>query len=657
MTIEMKAVPQTGLTSNDAFRLWNFDGTQDGFAGAEGAITSNDTFITYKQLENSQLVSPPDTAIPAEDVRTFELRLRSSSDTKLTLSWNISGSQKKSDGSVSINITGDGKWHDYQIDLAGEDNWKGVVKYFTFTLDSGASADFDYIRLTGLYIVPFPWMSGNLEKDTEMLLNIKEIYQSDYGTVTVGYSAIIQYLEETNRKGELSLYGMRSVDYLVELSKATGMPVMIWLRADPWADVTGGVAKELFNDDNSLMWTQRIDDKRVYKRNETGYRYQTLAQKDIYGKETPYWTYTEKLLGQASELVAKAIEENPGMILGVTTTSEYKFNTDQENVVLDYNPATILEFRDYCKDKFGTVEELNKQCGTDFTTWDLKSTDMDPYTTENLGGFDAPRILYEPAAFWDIWTEFRGVQISRAEQRLVDIIGRYLDSKYIYTHQIAKGDYLLASPIECGDAEGSNIGIDFFNNECTEDNLKAITGMLGGDVTRTWGIPEWLALNATEYDETAEVFDRLVRYGIKYICPFNWGSGDAYDFRGSQSENAVADSVKAQSENVNLLASQDVVKFTEDTETGKIYDISFSGKSSVHTLTLIAEEGKVLPDTVSVSYLKGNKWISVGTVTVDEALKSDNVVVVFSDIEAKRVKISFDWTDAQQIYGVEMMMR
>lgn len=118
--------------------------------------------------------------------------------------------------------------------------------------------------------------------------------------------------------------------------------------------------------------------------------------------------------------------------------------------------------------------------------------DYDPATVENAGGFDAPRERFTPSPFWDDWSAFRAQQITTAETRLVEIIGEHLDSKYIYTHQIPYADHTTASPITTGNVPGSNLGIDFFNHDVTAANMEAITSMLGGDVSRTWGVPEWL---------------------------------------------------------------------------------------------------------------------------------------------------------------------
>ncbi|MEE1314199.1 MAG: dockerin type I domain-containing protein [Faecalimonas sp.] len=245
--------------------------------------------------------------------------------------------------------------------------------------------------------------------------------------------------------------------------------------------------------------------------------------------KTAYWQYTEKLLGQCAAEVAELMKNNPGYISGVTTTAEYRYLTNESGKYLDYNPNTILDFRAYVGniEHINTIENFNREYGTSFTTFDLLSTDYDPSTVENAGGFDAPR-NQDNAAFANLWTEFRAHQIRTAVQELVYIIEKYIDNSLIYTHQIAVNNFETASPIIAGDVEDSNIGIDLHNDEANEANIAEIRSRLGDDITRSWGVPEWLPASS-DYNNTKSALERMIAADAKYIGPFNYGGNDEFD--------------------------------------------------------------------------------------------------------------------------------
>ena len=315
------------------------------------------------------------------------------------------------------------------------------------------------------------------------------------------------------------------------------MPVMLWLRGDPWGYLEG-TYRELRKDTNNYMWTAATTNP-AYVNNETGYAYLSLAEKDLSGNKTAYWKATEKLLGQCAKVVADLIEDNPNYFLGVTTTSELKYNATDQSLDLDYNPNTIKEFADYCKNKYGTVAKLNAACGTNFTTFALKSTDYNPQTIENQNGFDAPRVRNN-SAFWKLWTAFRVEQVTNAVERQVDIVGKYIDAKHIWTHQIAIGQDPFVSPEEAGNIAGSNVGIDMFTHEVTNQLIKKIASFVKNDYSRTWGVPEWLVMRETHQNTSYAALEIMDYYGVKYICPFWWGTnGNEYDIKGTGAEKGI----------------------------------------------------------------------------------------------------------------------
>jgi len=185
-------------------------------------------------------------------------------------------------------------------------------------------------------------------------------------------------------------------------------------------------------------------------------------------------------------------------------------------------------------EKYGTVEALNEACGTTFTTWELLSTDYDPSTVENSGGFDAPRKIGRPSVFWKDWRAFRYELLYKAVAHQVEIIiGAGIDGKRIYTHQISEPGDIMASPASCGNVTSANVGIDFFNSDINKTTMEEVSAFVRGDASRSWGVPEWLITENGDYSSVTNALSFLKSYGIKYICPFSWGFGDVFDFTKS----------------------------------------------------------------------------------------------------------------------------
>ena len=532
--------PDTGEYSG-SFR-WDFQYGTDGFSNSTGEqCTSERGCLLWSQTPDSYLTGPEQLNIPAGKWQTVELRLSGTAAT-LKLFWKKKGETNLQ--TVSIPLIADGQSHDYQIELGQNDHWTGTIHQLLFQTESNGQIAIDFIRLTGLYLVTFPGLSSHFETDRAQLNELKNFFSEADKSVVIGFSAHTEYLV-TNDNGDYLYYryrdenaaGLLNPHYLVRLAKTTRMPVMIWLRGDPWGDVSDNT--QLFADDRHLMWTAEITAQPAYRDNRSGYRYLCLAQEEVDGTTPLYWQQTDKLLGQCAEEVGKLIRENPDYILGVTTTSEYKFNAENQTVDLDYNPKTIREFRDYCQQKYVTLSALNNLCGTDFATFELRSSDFNPLTVEAENGFDAPRTRGVPAAFWKEWKTFRAQQIHKAVRRQVDCIAQHIDGKYIYTHQIASEDDPIASPAFCGNVEGANVGIDLFTHEATESTIREISSFVKSQPYRSWGIPEWLVLRDGNPEQTVQAMKLMRKYGVKYLTPFCWGFGDEFDIKGSPAFDAV----------------------------------------------------------------------------------------------------------------------
>ncbi len=543
---------RTDMSISQGYINWNFSQSGEDFSlssGSQGSLESKNGALGWEVSQGDQLLTPSGLEIPTKSVSTIEIRMMSTTATSFTVSWRTKDGSFRESAKATIEIKADGELHDYQIELGQHSEWPedGKIDQLMFETSEGGDVCFDFFRLSGIYVVPFPGISGNFETDVKQLNALRETYSDLAPGVVLGFSTRIEYLADTDGNGNYVHYNGQSASYMnivdpyyyLRLAKETGMPVMLWLRGDPWGDLAG-VYRELRLDKNNYMWTAATTDP-AYINNETGYAYLSLAQKDLNGETTAYWEATDKLLGQCAQVIAQLIADNPDCFLGVTTTSELKYNATDTSIDLDYNPNTIKEFADYCSAKYGSIEELNAACGTDFATFSLKSTDYDPNTVENPDGFDAPRVR-DDSAFWTLWTAFRTQQVSDAVARQVNTVAQYIDAKYIWTHQIAIGQDPFVSPEEAGDVNGSNVGIDMFNHEVTVELVKKISSFVKDDYSRTWGVPEWLVMRDTHKNTSYAALEIMDSYGVKYICPFWWGvNGNEYDLKGTGAEEGIVE--------------------------------------------------------------------------------------------------------------------
>lgn len=541
------------------YLLWDFDNSAENFTTtAEAMVLVKGDSIRYSSTENSVLLSGEELNIPADQVKHIEFRLKTINSDSLIMKWD-NGNGFTSDNQVSINLKADGEYHIYQINMTTVNSWGGIVKQLAFTTTNDSLVEFEQIRITGTSISVFPWLTGNYDSDVSLLLEIKNQLSTEENAFSIGFTGIVQYLTDTDSEGNYVPSGnYRDAAYFIRLAKATDMPVTIWLRADPWGEATSGVASTLYADDKNVMWTHS---QSAYRGNETGYYLFSLALNDINGNKTDYWVQTEKLLGQCASYVAKVINANPEYVEGVTTTSEYRFLSKDKRYCLDYNPNTVNEFRSYVQQKYSNINDFNNAYGTGFSSWDLKYSNYDS-TVDNYNGFDAPR-NQSNSKFAELWTEFRANQISNALEVHVDVINNYIDSALIYTHQINVDDFETASPLSTGNVEGSNIGIDFHNWEATDAAITEIRSYIDDDITRTWGVPEYIPVGSTDYSTTYERFSTLCHAGAKLIAPFNYGSSDEYDLRNSESLEAISTFVKAFVGDINddkMMDVRDIVR-------------------------------------------------------------------------------------------------
>lgn len=104
-----------------SYGAWLFEGNDGGFAAAAGdTLEIGENALRYTAGTAGRLDSPGGLDIPAGAVRTVEVRLKGDAVQSLTLAWAGADGTFAQENQVSIPLEADGKYHDYQIDLAGQ---------------------------------------------------------------------------------------------------------------------------------------------------------------------------------------------------------------------------------------------------------------------------------------------------------------------------------------------------------------------------------------------------------------------------------------------------------------------------------------------------------------------------------------------------------
>jgi len=515
----------------------------------------------------ASVISPSGQQIPSIPVRTAEFRLKLPAGSyAVKLLWRSENSGWSEKNSATININTNDDYHDYQMDLFTKSGWanSGTVVQLKLSISGTTTGTFymDNFRLTGVYYAPFMWVNGVLNDDIALYQGMKDRFQSPQNTSVIAAGGLVEVLSLTDANGDWQHNKNGTIfnpDYYVTLAEATGVPAILWLRNDPWGYSANGVYGDLYNNNNNVMWTQDMDNTRFYRSNTGGgHGYLSLAEKDLSGQKTAVWVQKEKLLGQAAAHIAQLIKDHPGTILGVTNTSEYLMYSEISGKYLDYNPNTIQEFRDFCQAKWNSnLAQFQTDMGlSGMTTWALKSTTYNPAVINNSTGFDAPRNSSN-SVFWKEWTLFLSNQVKNAVQHEVDILKQYLDKKYIYTHQIIADDLdvSLKSPTWTSNVRDVNVGNDMLADQTTLSNSLKVASYVSTDVSRTWGVPEWIP-DGSSYSSTLNQLHALESGGVKFIGPLAYGTGGAYEIKDTPVQQASIQYLNERDSYVNKLSSK-----------------------------------------------------------------------------------------------------
>jgi hypothetical protein len=87
--------------------------------------------------------------VEADRLHRLAFRLRSDRDQRVQVFWATTLTAMSEQTSLGIQVVGDGQFHDYELDLAKNPYWRGIVNILRIdpATEPGAKFAFDYVRL------------------------------------------------------------------------------------------------------------------------------------------------------------------------------------------------------------------------------------------------------------------------------------------------------------------------------------------------------------------------------------------------------------------------------------------------------------------------------------------------------------------------------
>jgi len=377
----------------------------------------------------------------------------------------------------------------------------------------------------------------------ENLIDMKNRLGTGGYYAKIGFSASTFYMNETKGKSQDFEFEPSGLNNTLNLSKLTNTPVVVFLNGGPWGnanlDPEFNLIVHLEQDPMNAQWRS---DNTVPSDDEYQLGVGRILTYNNLNETVRF--YKERNFRGATAVIAQFYKERPDLLIGVNTDPEIFMSPYYYS---DYNPQTIIEFRENEKSKFrGDINAFNLAMGTFYKDWDELSP---PRTIESVAG--------NPLG--EEWTNFRIALIDGLVQREVDWLREAgLPASRIYTHQTVRTDnlevsrYVLASPLETASVNGGSIGITTLQDLSFDENLFATARSWSPN----WGIFEYNPslphhdLKSAGYSWGDHYFRTLrglqvaYKYGAHILSPYMWEEPyweSFYTVRGTAFETAIRD--------------------------------------------------------------------------------------------------------------------
>lgn len=233
--------------------------------------------------------------------------------------------------------------------------------------------------------------------------------------------------------------------------------------------------------------------------------------------------------------LAVLYRQAPEYTVAVSPVHEHEIDSGA-NSVGDYNPKMIAGFAQYLKDIYGTIENVNKKFGTEFTSFEeldaprgTKRGDWDKYSTK--------RKKYDYFTQWSLYNRYivsRHVIMSYREALLAGF-----PPELIKAHQIPEGDAVAGllgeadtriSPVDAVLADGTGYGGTRYGVWYADKRSFFELASRSGQNTITLG--EYSAMS-TVAEESYKQLKYMFDHGITFTHVMSWkgnvAQGDVMD--------------------------------------------------------------------------------------------------------------------------------
>ena len=211
------------------------------------------------------------------------------------------------------------------------------------------------------------------------------------GKIRIGFTVPLSPLMFfcKNKDGELR-YDFSLLNNLLIAVKNTNLPVAFYLILNHFLPSTPFLIN-LAKDTKNLM---KYQDNSIPK--ETYFETKIMPFSYDLSQELSINQYRFKALRYTCEMLAKFIKNNPNMVIGITIAGEIHHLFPDfmngmgryENIkITDYNEASIKSFRKWLKERYSSLEELNKFAGTPFKSWEEVDPPRHDIRKQILRGF------------------------------------------------------------------------------------------------------------------------------------------------------------------------------------------------------------------------------------------------------------------------------
>ncbi len=130
---------------------FNTDGALEGW-GSNGDVAElavKDGLLAGRSTGRDPVLQVSGIQVEADSLHRLTLRLRSDRNQRVQIFWATSLTAMNEESSLGLQVVGDGQFHDYELDLAENSHWRGVVN--TLRIDPATEPDapfaLDYVRL------------------------------------------------------------------------------------------------------------------------------------------------------------------------------------------------------------------------------------------------------------------------------------------------------------------------------------------------------------------------------------------------------------------------------------------------------------------------------------------------------------------------------